>query len=294
MNSTCSFPEAHVNLNKTVSEATEVLTTSNMMLRAYVTLCNSKIVSISHARWEIFFILNENQLTDSFLRYDVHNGSEYLLQPITFCEDCYPTYLFVRFTAQVNELRIRNVDDFGVLKIVEPELVAIITGPQEAKKGFEMDVVLNASESYDPDIRSVGTLSFIWKCKRDKETDFKVCKHGRTAANGKLLLVDINRLKSNHTHEFKLLVSKGYRTTSVVHGLKVFPAIDVRFRFVIQMSHNNPRRQAFWIIKGLYLLFEKLSPGLHGSTSLSKREKDQFSGLNCDILFLLGRTENTP
>lgn len=245
MNSTCSFPEAHINLNKTITEATEVLTTSNMMLRAYVTLCNSKIKSISHARWEIFFIFNENQLTDSLLRYDVHNGSEYLLQPKTFFEDCYLTYLFVRFTAQVSELGIRNVDDFGVLKIVQPELVAIITGPQEAKKGFEMDVVLNASESYDPDIRSVGTLSFIWKCKRDKETDFKVCKHGRTAANGKLLFVDINRLKSNHTHEFQLLVSKGHRNTSVVHGLKVFPAIDVTFRFVIQMSHNNPQKQAF-------------------------------------------------
>ena len=240
MNSTCSFAEAHVHLNKTITKATEVLTTSNMTLRAYVTLCNSKIKSTSPARWEIFFILNKNQLTDSLLRYDVHDGSEYLLQPITFCENCYPTYLFVRFTAQVSELGIRNVDDFGVLKIVQPKLVAIISGPQEAKKGFEMDVVLNASESYDPDIRSAGTLSFIWKCKRNKETVFKVCTHGRTTANGKLFFVDINRLKSNHTHEFKLLVSKGYRNTSVVHGLKVFPAIDVRFRFVIQMPRNNP------------------------------------------------------
>ena len=161
----------------------------------------------------------------------IHNRTEHLFDT-RFCPDCYPADMYVRFAANVKQLKGRTLENFGLLKINRPALVARIRGPKEAKKGSRSDILLNASDSHDPDKLSEGTLRFTWSCKRKKDEDvFKgECQHGRTEGNGRLFVVDVNSLKSKHTYDFKLTVSKRNRTNSVIHELKIHPSVHFTFR----------------------------------------------------------------
>ena len=161
----------------------------------------------------------------------IHNSTEHVFDP-RFCLDCYPVYMYVRFTAHIKQLQGAILEDFGFLKIDRPALVAKITGPEEATKGIGADIVLDASDSYDPDSVSDGTLHFSWLCKRKKdEAIFKgECEYGRTEENGKLFVVHVNRLKSKHIYDFNLTVSKRNRTGFVIHELKVLPSVQFTFR----------------------------------------------------------------
>ena len=208
-----------------------MLTTSNVRLRADITLCNSRIKTIPLAKWEIFIIMGKSSLTLPLVTIPVRDLKEYEFNP-RFCEDCYPAYLYVRFTAHLKEIDNKTLDVFGFLKIVQPALVANIRGPKKAKKQFGAGVVLNASNSYDPDILSKGTLNFTWLCRRTKdEAVYKgECQYGRKSANGTLFYVHVNKLKSKHTYEFNLTVSKGNRKSFVTHQLKILPALNFSFR----------------------------------------------------------------
>lgn len=147
------------------------------------------------------------------------------------CTDCYPAYLYLRFTASLKGLDGRTIQGFGLFKVDQPDLVVKIRGPTEVDKGIG-EIFLDASESRDPDIFDKRNLTFTWFCKHKKDRVFlkEACLHGRTASNGKVLVVDVNRLKSNHTQKFKLVISKGTRTKMVIHALKVRPSVNFTFR----------------------------------------------------------------
>ena len=124
------------------------------------------------------------------------------------------------------------MESYGVLKISQPALVAKIRGRKEQTKGIGAEIVLDAHDSHDPDNRSEGTFRFTWLCKqKDVEADFKGnCLYGRTEENGKLFIVNVNRLKSRRSYNFKLIVSKRKRTSFAIHELKVNPSVRFTFR----------------------------------------------------------------
>lgn len=228
VNSSCPFPEVAINLYETITTATEVITTSTLTLRANITFCKSPIKLIKSSVWE-FMIIDKSSVMPAFLT--IHNRTEHVFDP-RFCTDCYPAYMLVRFTARIKHLEENTLESFGILRISQPALVAKIRGPREQTKGIGAEIVLDASDSHDPDNRSEGTLHFTWICKqKDAETVFKgKCLYGRTEENGKLLIVNVNKLKSRHSYDFKLIVSKRKRTTSVIHELKVHPSVHFTFR----------------------------------------------------------------
>lgn len=225
-NSGCFFPEVDIDLGETIALAREVLTTSRLTLRTDITFCNAQ-QSIQWTSWEISEISSE---TVPPFRW-IGNGTEFVLNPRMNCTDCYPAYLYLRFTASLKGLDGRTIQGFGLFKVDQPDLVVKIRGPTEVDKGIG-EIFLDASESRDPDIFDKRNLTFTWFCKHKKDRVFlkEACLHGRTASNGKVLVVDVNRLKSNHTQKFKLVISKGTRTKMVIHALKVRPSVNFTFR----------------------------------------------------------------
>lgn len=154
-----------------------------------------------------------------------------MLDPRVKCKDCYPAYFYLRFKASLKELDGRQIEGFSLLKVDLPQLVAKINGPNEARKGVG-DIALNASESHDPDKLAGGVLNFTWFCKHKRDDMYLkgACDYGKSASNGKILVVNVNRLKSKHSYDFKVVVSKEGRTKTATHAVKVHPSVHFNFR----------------------------------------------------------------
>ena len=139
--------------------------------------------------------------------------------------------MYLRFTAHLKEFEGRSPKSYVLLKVEQPELVAKISGPKKVDKGIG-EIALNASESHDPDSFADGTLNFSWSCRRRKEDVLSrgTCQYGNTVSNGKILLVNVNRLASKHSYDFELEVSKGMRKKMVTFVLEVNPSVNFTFR----------------------------------------------------------------
>lgn len=225
----CFPPDIEIYLDGTKASAKEVLTTSRPTLRAEITLCNSKEKSIQSSLWEKSIISGETLSPFE----EIGNGTEHVLNPRVPCIDCYPVYIYLRFTAHLKKFEGRSLKSYVLLKVKQPELVAKISGPNEVDKGIG-EIALNASESHDPDSFAEGNLSFSWSCRRRIEDVLSkgTCQYVNTVSNGKIILVNVNRLTSKHIYDFKLEVSKGMRKNMVTFVLKVHPSVNFTFRCV--------------------------------------------------------------
>lgn len=184
-------------------------------------------MSIQAPLWEKSIIVG-----DSLSPFqELGKGMEHILNPRINCTDCYPVYLYLRFTARVKEPKRKTLESFILLKVDRPELVAKIRGPRKAARGIG-EIALDASKSHDPDSFAEGELSFTWLCKSKKDKVFSkgTCPYARTVSDGKIFLVNVNRLRSNHLYDFKLVVSKGTRSRKAIHALKVLPSVNFTFR----------------------------------------------------------------
>ena len=229
-NSGCFSPDIDIYVDGTKALAKKILTTSHLTLRAEITLCNALAKSIQSSLWEKSIMAGETLLPFQ----EVGNGTEHVLNPrINNCMDsqCYPIHLYLRFTAHLKELEGRTLESYVLLEVDQPELVATISGPREADKGIG-EIVLDASESHDPDSFAEGALSFTWSCWRRKGDVFLkgTCQYGKTVSNGEILLVNVNRLTSKHRYDFQLEVSKGTRKKMATFDLKVHPSVNFTFR----------------------------------------------------------------
>jgi len=184
-------------------------------------------MSIQASLWEKSIIV-----ADSFSPFqELGKGIEQVFNPRINCTGCYPVYLYLKFTAYVKELRGKKLESFILLKVDQPGLVAKIEGPMETARGIG-EISLDASKSHDPDSFAEGELSFTWFCKNKKDEGFPkgTCPYARTVSDGKIFLININRLRSNHLYDFKIVVSKGTRIGKAIHALKVLPSVNFAFR----------------------------------------------------------------
>lgn len=206
----------------------EVLTISQLTLRPVITVCDPQPMSIQASLWEKSIILGDSLL----LFQELGEGMEQVFNPRINRTDYYPVYLYLRFTTHVAELQGKTLQGFILLKVVQPELVANIEGPVEASRGIG-EIRLDASMSHDPDTFAEGELSFSWFCKSEKDEVFSkgTCPYARTASDGKVFLVNVNRLRSNHLYDFKLVVSKGARRREAIQALKVLPSVNFTLRW---------------------------------------------------------------
>lgn len=226
-NSSCFFPDVDIHLDGTKVLAKEVFTISQLTLGAVITFCDSQPMSILASLWEKSIIEGDSRLPFQ----ELGKGIEQVFNPRINCTGCYPVYLYLRFTADAKELQGKMLESFILLKVDLPELMTKIEGPVKAARGIG-EISLDASRSHDPDSFAEGELNFTWSCKSKKDEVFPkgTCPYARPVADGKIFLVSVNRLRSNHHYDFELVVSKGRRVRKAIHTVKVLPSVNFTFR----------------------------------------------------------------
>ena len=139
--------------------------------------------------------------------------------------------------------------DYGFIRIVLPELVPKISGPNSFVKGSG-SLVLKAGDSFDPDLigpsRHEG-LNYTWFCRRENEnfpnvTSFYVevpsetsrdkggCfgfGSGHLSSTTKELTLDPAKMKAKLHYVIELVVSKGQRTSrTAAHRVYIISALQ--------------------------------------------------------------------
>ena len=141
--------------------------------------------------------------------------------------------------------------DYGFLKVVLPDLVAKIRGVSKAVKGTGT-IVLDATDSYDPNeptLKDQGIV-FTWLCRREDEAfssmeslpiDHSYGREkilggcfgygvGKLNHTGPTLKIDINKMISQNTYVFMVIVQKENRSSTANHTLRIESSIFFSIR----------------------------------------------------------------
>lgn len=124
--------------------------------------------------------------------------------------------------------------DYGYVRLEFPPLVAIISGPARAVKGNQTFVILDASESYDPDKKyeKIEGMSLNWLCRTQGQEEQTTSTEkiqtsgcynftGNLNNSSPLLRVDLKNVKGNRTYVFQVVIRKGQRISRAMSKLKV-------------------------------------------------------------------------
>ncbi|XP_022777820.1 uncharacterized protein LOC111319280 [Stylophora pistillata] len=204
----------------------EVLTTSRPELFPVISRCETRC-RLSSSLWKMSLICGESRIPTS-----ISMRTNLTFNPRRICGYCNTPYsIFISYTALLNG---KKIEAFSILKVVLPELSAVIKGRQETSKGELGEVVLDASQSHDPDGLAHGVLHFNWFCgqKKDDMSLKEGCSYGKMTQNGTILVVNVAGLKSKQSYYFRVLISKGNRRKIATHVLKVNPAVNFTFRCI--------------------------------------------------------------
>ena len=157
-------------------------------------------------------------------------------------------YLYIRcvFQSSMDKNKVKAYD-YGYVRLVLPPLVATIKGPAEIVKGNHSVVILDASESYDPNQKFKKTqgMSLNWFCGVESKAYEKqgepatgspsaVNEHTGTASaescfnftakvnnTSPLLSFNLQNVKGNRTYVFEVVIHKGKRTSRAHYKLRV-------------------------------------------------------------------------
>ena len=158
---------------------------------------------------------------------------------------------FIRLVAEMTKEEGALGYDYGFLQVVYPDLVAKIRGVDMVVKGTG-DVVLDATDSYDPDdpaSRDQG-ITFTWLCRREDE-DFSNLESlpidtsherekvlggcfgygvGKMNTTEPFLKISVNKMVSQYSYVFELIVEKQNRSSTASHILRVESSIAFSIR----------------------------------------------------------------
>ena len=146
------------------------------------------------------------------------------------------SYFYVSYILKLPSQRVIGYD-FGYIQLLQVP-VAIVSGVHFATKG-DGNIKLDGSLSRDPETLP---LTFTWFCRRSYEifeendslpiVDVPTGQSsasggcygygpGRLSAVQTTLVVDVDKMEANQTYVFKLVVSNGLRSSSILHRLAV-------------------------------------------------------------------------
>ena len=158
---------------------------------------------------------------------------------------------YIRLIAEMNKEEGAINYDYGFLEVVYPDLVAKIRGVNKVLKGTGK-ITLDATDSYDPHeptLKDQGIV-FKWLCRREDE-DFSNMQslpidnsYGREKILGgcfgygvgmlnstdPTIEVDINKMVSQNTYVFMVIVQKENRSSAANHTLRVESSIAFSIR----------------------------------------------------------------
>ena len=236
----CRPPEVHVQLNKTYTNAARI-TTIDMFVVVGKVIAHCNTSSFIVMSWESSEVFKENGAFSVSQVLEV--GSENLtIAPKRLFAGLY----YVRLIAEMNKEEGAINYDYGFLEVVLPDLVAKIRGVHKVLKGTGK-IILDATDSYDPHeptLKDQG-ITFKWLCRREDE-DFSNIQslpiddsYGRERilggcfgyGVGKLnsteptIEIDINKMTSQNTYVFMVIVHKENRSSAANHTLRVESSI---------------------------------------------------------------------
>ena len=245
----CDIPTVTTELKKSLDDATVVYTNARFFLRAKLRdNCNTP--SYYKLYWEVCRCDESTGMCDPVIKY----GGVWkptrpkLLFPRLFRGT---GYLYIRClfkTSSKDQLDVKSYG-YGYLRLVLPPLVPRIIGPSSVVRGNYTFVTLDASESYDPDRKTMKTkgMSINWFCKEESEiheepatdlpsseepaTDLPSAMKERPGSCYNLtgevndssleLLLNLQNIKGNRSYVFQLVIQKGDRTAQTTHKLRV-------------------------------------------------------------------------
>lgn len=241
----CRPPEVHVQLNKTHVNVTRISTIDMFVVVGKVTKhCNTS--SLMVLSWESSEVSEQNGAFSVSQTLDV--GSENLtITPKRLSPGLY----YVRLIAVMNKEEGAINYDYGFLKVELPDLVAKIRGVIKAVKGTGT-IILDATDSYDPHeptLKDQGIV-FTWLCRREDEDfsnmeslpiDYSYGREkilggcfgygvGELNSTGPTVEIDINKMISQNTFVFMVIVQKENRSSTANHTLRVESSISFSIR----------------------------------------------------------------
>lgn len=240
----CDIPTVTTELKKSLDDATIVYTNTPFILRAKLRDdCNTP--SDYKLYWEVCRCDESTGMCDPVIKY---GGAWEPTRPKRLFPRLFrgTGYLYIRClfkTSSKGQLDVKSYG-YGYLRLVLPPLVPRIIGPSSVVRGNYTFVTLDASESYDPDRKTMKTkgMSINWFCKEESEdheepaTDLISTEEERPGSCYNLtgevndssleLLLNLQNIKGNRSYVFQLVIQKGDRTAQTTHKLRVNEPFD--------------------------------------------------------------------
>ncbi|XP_078349560.1 polycystin-1-like protein 2 isoform X5 [Oculina patagonica] len=241
----CRPPEVHVQLNKTHTNATRI-TTMDMFVVAGKVIAHCNTSSSMVLSWEGNEVFAQNGAFSLSQVLEV-NSENLTIAPKRLSAGLY----YIRLIAKMNKEEGATNYDYGFLQVVYPDLVAKIRGVNKVLKGTGK-IILDATDSYDPHEPSLKDqgISFKWLCRREDE-DFSNMQllpidysYGRERILGgcfgygvgelnttePTIEININKMVSQNTYVFTVILQKENRSSAANHTLRVESSIAFSIR----------------------------------------------------------------
>ena len=240
----CPPPEVNLSLKHSLSESDIVYTTNRSLnLRTDKVINNCSALNQIEYQWMFSRVDSETGFFTPFLMYGFTDRTTIKLKPRLLGAGV----LYVSLEASVSEVTGASAYDYGFLRVRHPDLVAKIVAPGSISKG-DSKVKLDSSGSYDPEFKwlQYRKLNFSWQCQRqcrwdsldiltDSRAEREPCYGIANAtdsviSNQRVLIIDVDFLRSSCIYLFHLSVAKGSRITHKEHALEVMPAVPFDIR----------------------------------------------------------------
>ncbi len=168
-------------------------------------------------------------------------------------------YYFYKITGSIERHTGTAVSSFGYIEVTSTNLIASISGANQASQGFNTTLTLDGSLSHDPDVGEgdYTGLDFTWLCRRRNEkfpdniTGLPIVfpQSGSTGLSGQdkggcygtgvgklkprdgfpyIVDLDVDKMKGDEDYVIKMAMSKRGQTVYAVHQLRIKEEIHLK------------------------------------------------------------------
>lgn len=247
----CDLPKVTLELEQSLENATVIYSSDRFPLRVKFQEANCSKSKGYQRFWEVCKCEENTRLCNQMIPYGPSKpGRTKKLYPRLFG----PGYMYIR--CLIRDPARGNLVityDYGYVRIILPPLVAQVTGPSSVRRGNESVVMLDASESYDPEKMHKKTqgLKLNWYCRQENvshrnqdqlstvaPSDVGGChgaNGGKLNISSPLLHIDVENLRGNNTYVFEVVVQKGSRSSRATRKLRVLEPFVLSIRWERKM-----------------------------------------------------------
>lgn len=214
----------------------------------------TKQVKNATFRWTVTQVNIQGNITGSLI--DVTSQSNTLfLRNGSLDFGYYMVWLRVTLFSDTN----LTASDFGIIEITKPQIVARIAGGRLVTRQFSQPIILDASQSYDPDVGAMNnandSMNFTWFCRvlgeSWPESNISSAPIVVQSYNGsrdgcfgsgigrlapqedhQVLTISGGILAVNRSYEFLLVITKGEKKSVASQIVKIVPDEPPKILFI--------------------------------------------------------------